>query len=109
MSQLSLTSLEASKRYLCKDCRLNFIAPLDSKCKRYSKKFIHEVIKRNVEDNTSLRATARRMDVSSAATVLAWVNEAGRRCKSLIETNIELNPSRSGILGLDGKPVKING
>lgn len=45
----------------------------------------------------------------SAPTVLAWVNEAGRRCKSPIETSIELNPSWSGILGLDGKPIKING
>lgn len=44
-----------------------------------------------------------------AATALSWVNEAGRRCKDLIETNLELKPCWSGILGLDGKPIKFAG
>lgn len=45
----------------------------------------------------------------SRTTVLKWVSEAGEACKDTIETNLELRPSWSGILGIDGKPVSVAG
>jgi hypothetical protein len=45
----------------------------------------------------------------SPPTVLNWVSEAGKACKDTIETNLELKPCWSGILGIDGKPIAIAG
>jgi hypothetical protein len=45
----------------------------------------------------------------SRTTVLKWVAKAGKACKDTIETNLELKPCWSGILGIDGKPVSISG
>lgn len=48
------------------------------------------------------------MKVSSPA-VLSWVSEAGKASKDTIETNLELEPRWSGILGIDGKPIVVAG
>lgn len=45
----------------------------------------------------------------SRTTVLKWVEEAGKACKDTIETDLELKPCWSGILGIDGKPIAIAG
>ncbi|MDI6784539.1 MAG: transposase [bacterium] len=78
------------------------------KRRKYSRKFIEEAIKRYIEDNTSFRNIARRMEVGSA-TVLSWVNEVGKRCKDSLRVAAPLKPCWSGIFGIDGKPVTING
>ena len=51
---------------------------------------------------------AYRSGVSSK-TVLSWVNYFGEHTKSPIEIAQELKPRWSGILGVDGKPIKISG
>lgn len=45
----------------------------------------------------------------SRTTVLKWTSKAGEACKDTIETDLELRPSWSGILGVDGKPVSVGG
>lgn len=70
--------------------------------------FIEEAIKRYIEDHTSLRNIARRMDISPT-TVLSWVSQVGQRCKDSVEIASELKPCWSGVVGIDGKPIKVNG
>lgn len=59
-----------------------------------------------VEDYTSYRHVSDRIGVSPTA-ILDWVNAYGENAKSPIEIAKELKPHWSGILGVDGKPVKI--
>lgn len=66
------------------------------------------MVKRNIEENVSFRAIARRLGIA-ASTALNWVNEFGHNCKSIQDVHKELRPSWSGILGIDGKPIKIFG
>ncbi|MDI6892066.1 MAG: transposase [Actinomycetota bacterium] len=98
---------EKTQRYFCKDCKRYFNLRRNKRS-RYTREFKNETVKRYVEDNTSLRAIAKRMEVSRSM-VLNWVSEAGKLCKDPIETDLKLNPSWSGILGIDGKPVSISG
>jgi len=80
----------------------------ETKRKRHSRDLIIEAIKRNIEDNASFRSIANRLKVAPS-TILRWTSEIGRSCKNLVEASLELKPSWSGILGLDGKPIKISG
>jgi transposase-like protein len=66
------------------------------------------VVKRNIEENVAFRAIARRLGIA-ASTALNWVNEFGHNCKNIQDVHKELKPSWSGILGIDGKPVKVFG
>ena len=65
-----------------------------------------DAVKRVVEDLSSYHRVAARIQVS-APTILQWVNTFGYCAKSPIEIMHELNPQWSGILGIDGKIVKI--
>jgi transposase-like protein len=69
---------------------------------------IADAIKRVVEDHTSYRRIASRLRVSPI-TVLRWVNQFGQFAKSPIEIAHQLRPQWSGILGVDGKPLKVGG
>lgn len=51
---------------------------------------------------------ANRIGVSPPA-ILNWVNRFGQNAKSPIEIAEELRPQWSGILGVDGKAIKISG
>jgi transposase-like protein len=51
---------------------------------------------------------ADRIGVSAPA-ILNWVNKFGQNAKSPIEIAQQLHPQWSGILGVDGKAVKISG
>lgn len=65
-------------------------------------------MRRVVEDYASYRRVSQRLAVSPM-TVLRWVNEYGKNAKSPIEIAHTLHPQWSGILGIDGKPIKIAG
>ena len=72
------------------------------------------MIKRHIEDRTSLRIIAKRLRETthtniSSFTVFNAVRKASLNSKPLIEIIKELNPSLSGYLHLDGKGIKIKG
>lgn len=97
-----------TQRFVCKECHKNFTTRFKDKRRRHSLSFREEVVKRNIEENVSFRAIARRLGIT-ASTALNWVNEFGHNCKSIQDVHRELRPSWSGILGIDGKPIKIFG
>lgn len=43
------------------------------------------------------------------STVIRWVNELGSRCLGTVETNQILTPKWQGIIGLDGKYIRVGG
>lgn len=96
------------QRYLCRDCKKSFTLKLFGKRKRYSRDFVESAIKRYVEDNTTLRPVANSVGVSRQG-LLNWLISYGRGSKSPLETAQELKPHWSGLLGIDGKELSING
>lgn len=95
-------------RYYCHDCHRSFARTSFSKKKRHSYQLISDAVKRVVEDYTSYRRVAARVSVSAPA-VLGWVNTFGKQAKSPIEIAHDLDPQWSGILGVDGKSLNIEG
>jgi len=79
-----------------------------SKRRRCSYSIFSDATKRIVEDKASYRCVAKRIGVSAPA-ILNWVNQFGQNAKSPIEIAQELQPQWSGILGVDGKSIKISG
>lgn len=65
-------------------------------------------IKRYMEDNTTLRSVSNGIGISHQG-LLNWVIEYGGNAKSPLEVALELKPKWSGLLGVDGKVLKING
>lgn len=96
------------QRFYCFSCHRSFTKSFFSKRRRFSYVTVSDAVKRVVEDNVSYRSVARRIGVSPVA-VLNWVNHFGYHAKSPLEIAQELQPQWSGILGIDGKPVKISG
>jgi len=96
------------QRYLCLLCQKNFTYQLANKRRRYSQGLIRAAVKRYLEDSTSLRPVARDFGIS-ARSLLNWVMRYGRNAKSPIELAQELKPKWSGLLGVDGKELRIKG
>lgn len=96
------------QRYLCLLCQRNFTYQVASKRRRYSQGLIQAAVKRYLEDNTSLRPVARDFGIS-ARSLLNWVMYYGHNAKSPIEVAQELKPKWSGLLGVDGKELRIKG
>ena len=72
------------------------------------------MIKRHIEDRTSLRVIAKRLRETthsriSSFTVFNAVRQASLNPKPLIEVIKELNPNLTGFLHLDGKGIKLKG
>jgi hypothetical protein len=71
------------------------------------------MIKRHIEDRTSLRVIAKRLETTysciSTFTVYNAVKKASLNSKLLIELIKELNLKLSGFLYLDGKGIKLKG
>jgi len=65
-------------------------------------------VKQVVEDNVSYRHAASKLSVSPM-TVLNWVNDFAKQSKSPIEIAKSISPKWQGILGIDGKPIKVSG
>lgn len=65
-------------------------------------------IKRYIEYNTSLRIVGNNIGVSERG-LLNWVMKYGNNAKSPTEVALELKPEWSGLLGIDGKELKIKG
>lgn len=61
-----------------------------------------------MEDNSTLRLVSNSIGVSHQG-LLNWVMEYGKNSKSSLEVALELKPKWSGLLGIDGKELKING
>lgn len=61
-----------------------------------------------MEDNTTLRPVSNNIGVSHQG-FLNWVMEYGKNAKSPLEMALELKPEWSGLLGVDGKELKIKG
>ena len=61
-----------------------------------------------MEDNTTLRSVSSSIGISHQG-LLNWAMEYGKNCKSPLEVSLELNPTWSGLLGVDGKELKIKG
>jgi len=99
---------QSVQRFYCHNCHRSFTLASFSKRRSYSYTVITDAVKRIIEDYTSYRRVANRL-VASPTTVLSWVNHFGRLAKSPIEIAQELQPHWSGVLGVDGKPIKISG
>jgi hypothetical protein len=65
-------------------------------------------VKRYIEDNASLRAVGNSIGISERG-LLNWVMEYGKNSRSPLEVALELKPKWSGLLGVDGKELKIKG
>jgi len=61
-----------------------------------------------VESKSSSREVARTFHLHQA-TVLRWTHELGQRCLSAAEINHQLRPHWRGIVGLDGKVIRVAG
>ena len=96
------------QRYLCLRCQRSFTYQLIGKRRRYSQDLIRAAVRRYLEDSTSLRPVARDFGIS-ARTLLNWVAQYGRQAKTPLEVASELRPKWSGLLGVDGKELRIRG
>ncbi|MFH1006380.1 MAG: transposase [Candidatus Latescibacterota bacterium] len=96
------------QRYVCKQCNKNFTFEVQNKRRRYSRGFVSSSVRRYLEDHASLRAVANNVGVSERG-LLNWVMEYGKNSKSPLEVAVELKPKWSGLLGVDGKELKIKG
>ena len=65
-------------------------------------------IKRYIEDNTTLRSVSNNIGISHQG-LLNWVMEYGKNSKTPLDVALELKPKWSGLLGIDGKVIKIKG
>lgn len=65
-------------------------------------------VKRYIEYNTSLRGLGNSIGVSDRG-LLNWAMEYGKNSKSPLDVVLELKPRWSGLLGIDGKALKIKG
>jgi len=61
-----------------------------------------------IESKASTREVARHRDVHQS-TVVRWVDEMGRRRLNAAETNQVLEPRWSGLVGVDGKIIRVAG
>lgn len=96
------------QRYLCLLCQKNFTCQVANKRRRYSQGLTRAAVRRYLEDNTSLRPVAKNFGIS-ARSLLNWVMHYGHNAKSPIEVAHELKPKWSGLLGVDGKELRIKG
>jgi transposase-like protein len=96
------------QRYFCLQCRKSFTYQVANKRHRYSQGLIRSAVKRYLEDSTALRPVARSFGISPRS-LLNWVVRYGNNAKSPIEVAAELKPKWSGLLGVDGKELRIKG
>ncbi|GBD99244.1 hypothetical protein BMS3Abin07_01278 [bacterium BMS3Abin07] len=61
-----------------------------------------------MEDNTTIRSVSNSLGISHQR-LLNWVMQYGENAKSPLEVALEIRPKYSGLLGVDGKELKING
>ncbi len=60
----------------------------------------------SIDNHLSLREVAAKLGVSHQS-IANWIRKYGSRCMSSAEINQQLMPYWSGILGIDGKPIKL--
>lgn len=96
------------QRYFCDVCKKYFTFDSRDKRRRYSQDFRKEAVRRYVEGNASLRRIAKSLGASPPL-ILSCVNEFGEGCFTPLEVKEKLNPTWSGNLGIDGKPIKFKG
>ena len=97
-----------TQRLYCNDCKRPFTARYKNKYSHYSLDFKHEAIKRFIEDKSTYGTISKRLGSSTGA-IWNWVNQAGGKCKGPLVISQELKPNWVGILGIDGKPIKVKG
>lgn len=95
-----------TQRFYCKDCNRAFTADFSGKRRRHAPELIKEAIVLSIENRLSLREAAAKLGVSHQS-IANWIKEYGSKCMNSEQINQQLKPQWSGILGIDGKPIKL--
>lgn len=97
-----------TQRFYCKDCRRSFTSSFSGKRSRHAAEFIKEAIVLSIDKHLSLREVAEKLGISHQS-VANWIRKYGSKCLSSAQINQQLKPHWSGVLGIDGKPIKLMG
>jgi hypothetical protein len=60
----------------------------------------------SIDNHLSLREVAGKLEVSHQS-IANWISKYGNKCMSSAQINKRLKPYWSGVLGIDGKPIKL--
>ena len=95
-----------TQRFYCYDCKRSFTDRYKNKYSHYSLDSKNEAIRHFIEGKDTYNSISKRLD-SSVGAIWNWVNQAGRNCKCPLEIAQELKSTWGGVLGIDGKPIKV--
>jgi transposase-like protein len=95
-----------TQRFYCKDCRRSFTSSFSGKRRRHAPELIKEAIVLSIDNHLSLREVAAKLGVSHQS-IANWIRKYGSSCLSSAQINQRLKPYWSGVLGIDGKPIKL--
>ena len=98
--------IQRKQRYYCKDCHSWFLSKKEQKGSCHTVRFKDELIRKYIENLSPYRILAKQSNLSPV-TINRWLVEAGLLSKDPIDVARKLNPSWSGILGIDGKSYTV--